>query len=290
MSEREISFLASKIYELYGTVKRARGAFLYTAKRVRLTDLYQEGGRAILGWGGSSAFTVFKDILSRGANGSFSTDYSPRLGRDSKKSQLSKALSTLLNSNRAAYFFPTKSAALSAALKISPNGTSVWKPWTGADVKFEEISCVLLEPPLAWASGIWILAILQDDSEENSGNQEIENLFSVPAPLAGAVTRSIYNLIAAVQERSEKDWFIYDKVLTKYWTRKGPYLFPKVPKGQYEDFILHCLKNEVVVSPEYECPSIVPFGANPGVFAKLQKNPFEFSSDVSESTPGGKAD
>lgn len=287
MSEREISFLASKIYELYGSVKRARGAFLYTAKRVRLTDLYQEGGRAILGWGGSSAFTVFKDILSRGANGSFSTDYSPRLGLDSKKSQLSKALSTLLNSNRAAYFFPSKSAALAAALKICPNGTSVWKPWGGADVKFEEIPCVLLEPPLAWASGIWILAILQNDSGENAENSEkvaIENLFALPAPLAGAITRSVYNLIAAIQERSEKDWFIYDKVLTKYWTRKGPYLYPKVPKERYEDFILHCLKNEVVVSPEYECPSIVPFGANPGVFSKLQKNPFEFSESKAEGT------
>ena len=61
----ELEVFASEISKRFGNVKRARGCFLYTEKGVRLTDLFQEGGRAILGWGGNSAFTVLKNVLSR---------------------------------------------------------------------------------------------------------------------------------------------------------------------------------------------------------------------------------
>ena len=69
----------------YGAVKRARGCHLYTSKGRRLTDMYQESGRAILGWGASRAMTEFKNIVNRGITGSFPTDYSARLEKAVKK-------------------------------------------------------------------------------------------------------------------------------------------------------------------------------------------------------------
>ena len=81
-------------------------------------------------------------------------------------------------------------------------------------------------------------------------------------------------MISALNSRLEKDWFIYDNVICGYWERKGPYLFPKVPKEKYRDFVLHCLNLGIVISPVYETPSIVPFGADRGVFSALKKNPF----------------
>ena len=42
------SELFIELHKRYGAVKRARGCFLYTSKGVRVTDLYQEAGRAIL--------------------------------------------------------------------------------------------------------------------------------------------------------------------------------------------------------------------------------------------------
>ena len=94
--------------------------------------------------------------------------------------------------------------------------------------------------------------------------------------MEAAYTRSIYDLIKALQEREEKHWFIYDKVLTKYFTRKGPYLYPKVPEEKYNDFVIHCLNQKIIISPDYTNPSIVPFKADKGVFSSLQKNPFVF--------------
>ena len=57
------SELFKELYNRFGAVRRARGCFLYTAKSHRVTDLYQEGGRAILGWEGGSAFTLMKNII-----------------------------------------------------------------------------------------------------------------------------------------------------------------------------------------------------------------------------------
>lgn len=46
----EVDFLNDAIAERFGFVRRARGPFLYTQKGVRLTDLYRDAGRAVLGW------------------------------------------------------------------------------------------------------------------------------------------------------------------------------------------------------------------------------------------------
>ncbi|MBQ7158133.1 MAG: hypothetical protein IJS09_01725 [Treponema sp.] len=260
----QVQHLAAEITSRYGTIKRARNCFLYTAKGVRLTDMFLESGRAILGWGGSSAFTMLKNVLGRGITGSFDTDFTPRA--EGGKSQLSRAVSELLASERDIYLFTSKQTALKTALETAPESTSLYKPWAES-ANWSDVSAVIIEPPLAWTPAYWILAV-------KTGTTVPAESAPIAAPLCAAITRSIYNLIAALQEREEKDWFIYDTVLTKYWTRKGPYLYPKMPQEVYALFVQHCLEQEIVISPVYEQPSIVPFGADKGVFRKLERNPF----------------
>ncbi len=262
--------LFAELYKLYGAVSRARGVFVYTKKGVRLTDLYQEEGRAILGWEGGSAFTMFKNVLSRGLTGSFICEDSSRL---------QKAVSKLLDSERAILCFENKTAAMEAGLFCSPNGTSVYRPWNPMyeTVNISEIDCVILTPPLAWSEQNTILAIKSNlIAEKPELIKQIRGTINLPFALEVAYTRAIFNLIKALQERQEKHWFIYDTILTKYWERKGPYLYPKLPKEKYNDFIIHCLNCGIVISPDYNNPSIVPFGAERGVFTKLKNSPFEY--------------
>ena len=272
--------LSKEIYSRFGTVKRARKCFLYTSKGTRLTDLYQEGGRAILGWGGS-VFTVFKNVLERGSTGSYFTDFSSPCGRE--RSQLDRAVSDLFGDERKAFTFSSKQAALEAAISLSQGSTSVWRPWNSVSVAPRTIDCIIFAPSLPWTSDIFILAV-KDSLAENLTVQDGEpNHFKgeafLTAPLCAAVTRSIHDLIKALQERDEKHWFIYDQIITKYWERKGPYLFPKVPESKYADFVLHCLDCNLVISPDFNQPSIVPFGADKGNFTLLKNKPFEYESD-----------
>lgn len=269
----KVQKLASLITSKYGTIKRARGPYLYTAKRVRLTDLFQEGGRAVLGWGseGTGAFKVFKNVISRGISGSFDTDFS--LNGNGGKSQLSRSVSELFAGDRTAFVFADKKSALSAGLVLSADSTSVYKPWNNSQVDWRSVDCILFMPVLPWCGSFYILAVkdeLLEDAECPDGEVKI------PAPLEAAFTRSVYDLIKALQTREEKNWFIWDKVLVKYFERKGPYLTPKVPEEKYNDFLEHCLEQGVVISPDYNLPSIVPFGADKGVFSKLEKNEFKW--------------
>ncbi len=269
--------LSKEIYSRFGTIKRARKCFLYTAKGVRLTDMCQEGGRAILGWGGS-VFTVFKNVLERGITGSYLTDFSAPCGRE--RSQLDRAVSGLFGDERKVFTFSSKEEALKAAISISSESTSVWKPWNDVNVDPCSIDCLVFVPALPWTNDIFILAVKSELPElsgsENELSERSRNQSFLPAPICAAVTRSVYDLIKALQEREEKQWFIYDQIISKYWERRGPYLFPKVPESKYADFVLHCLDCKLVISPEYNQPSIVPFGADKGNFTLLKNKPFDF--------------
>ena len=280
--------LPKEIFSRFGTIKRARKCFLYTAKGVRLTDMYQEGGRAILGWGGS-VFTVLKNVLERGITGNYFTDFSSPCGREG--TQLDRAVSALFGDERVAFTFSDKQAALEIGLYFSIESTSAWKPWNGANVDPRTIDCIVFEPPLPWADSIYVLAVKKDvikflALDEDGLKAQVQKFVTrfkdypgetfLSAPISAAVTRSIYDLVKALQEREEKYWFIYDQIITKYWERKGPYLFPKVPESDYSAFVLHCLDCHLVISPRYNQPSIVPFGADKGNFTLLKNKPFDF--------------
>ncbi|MCR5435611.1 MAG: hypothetical protein K6E97_00940 [Treponema sp.] len=253
-----VNDLANEIYKKYGTITRARECFLYTKKAIRLTDLFQEDGRAILGWRGNEAFTYLKNTLSKGLTGSFITEQSSRVN---------KAVNLLLNSKKNVFYFSSKSEALKECLKISPDNTSLYRPWNQENLDWSKTDCVIIAPPFPWTDTIYIAAVPTDADKINS--------IKIPFALENAIARSIYNLIKALQEREEKDWFIYDTILTKYFNRKGPYLFTKVSQNRYDDFIMHCLECEIIINPDYNKPSIVPFGADKGVFTKLKNNPFK---------------
>ena len=273
--------LYNELFKRYGAVTRARGCFLYTKKTVRLTDLFQENGRAILGWDAGSAFTFLKNTLNRGQVGGFITEDKGRHYR------LEKAVSELLGSLQKAclrkvFVFSTKSEAVRAGLSFSPESSAVWKPWLLEKPDWAGTDSVIIQPPLPWTDTVNILALKNDETTNEKLNDIIsgknktflDGTIELPFALEAAITKSIYNMIAALKVREEKDWFIYDTVLTKYWTRKGPYLYPKMAPENYEAFVLHCLDCGLVINPDYNSPSIVPFGADKGVFTKLKNNPF----------------
>lgn len=260
----EILSLSKDIFERYGAIKRARGCFLYTEKSIRLTDMYREGGRAILGWGGASAFTMLKNALNRGSTGSFFTR---------EVYQLDKAASALLDNKESGKPSRKVFVCHCASEVKAANGAKKYLPFSTESIDYNKEDIVIIEPPLPLSafSSVTLIAV----KAEKSGciEDEFSSVF-LTSTMAAAVARSLFDLIKAQGEWQEKDFFVYDSVLTKYWTRKGCYLFPKIKREDYDAFIRHCLECEIVISPIYDVPSIVPFGADKGVFSKLKNKPF----------------
>lgn len=230
--------LANEIFKRYGAVTRCRGHFIYTKKGVRLTDLYRENGRAVLGWK-TSAFTRFKDVLGRGITGTFFCEQGSNY-------QLCKAASAFAKKNVKAFYIKESDAA-------------------SLEGKVET-----LVPPLAWASDI-IIAYTGAD-QDSSLIESLEKLSVVlPSPLSAAIIRGIYDFVDALKTLQEKDFFLYDTVLNPYFVRQGMVLTPKITDAAlYDQFVLFCLDNGLVINPCVNGKSLVPFGVDKGVFTKLK--------------------
>jgi hypothetical protein len=250
--------LSEEIFKRYGAVTRARGYFLYTKKGVRLTDMFLEGGRAILGWHTGTAFTQMKNILSRGLTGSFRTE---------ERSRLEKAVSELLKKEVKVFCFADKKSALTASVSISKDNSAIWKPFN-KEIDYSAADSLILCPPLSWTNSIFLLAA--------DTNKELPGEIKLPFALETAVTRAIYDYIAEEKIREEKDWFIYDTFLNQYFTRKGCCLTPKVPREKYDEFVLYCLDNHLIINPHFEGESFVPYKVDKGNFSAIKNSPFKF--------------
>lgn len=299
-----------ELAERYGTIQRARGCYLYTRKGKRLVDMYQELGRAILGWGNSKAMTEFKNTMNRGLTGSFLTDYNYRLEKAVKAllpeydhvrwySSLpaaQQALSVYFGKDMTinigehpildttADQYPEEMLDYDLDEWLESNGVSRWRPWLDEawfnseqnipepvlEIHEKVQDAVVVVPPLALARTYYLITF------NDTGNRTIPPSDVLLPPVLAATARAIYDLIAELPCRSEKDWNQFDSIVLKYWKRKGPYLLPKVPQEKYKEFFLHCLDCGILISPNYRTPTIVPYGANAGDFKKLAKNPFKF--------------
>ena len=73
--------LLEEITKRYGAIKRARGCFLYTQSGTRITDLWLDGGRAVLGWGAGKSRLYFKNSIDRGFFGIYGSKFPQALGK-----------------------------------------------------------------------------------------------------------------------------------------------------------------------------------------------------------------
>ncbi|MEE0998737.1 MAG: hypothetical protein UIH41_03615 [Treponemataceae bacterium] len=285
MNQEAVCWLKNEIKKRYGNVKRARGIYLYTEKGVRLTDCYLDGGRGILGHGGGKAKTAFKDCFERGANGFYDSGLLPAFEKSVKK--LLPAEYTEIR------LYSEKTAAMLGETSLSLDGASdktypvLWRPWLDFAGKITEQptgypkievvynvtgafpAIVKIVPPFTYATDISVYAFSKACGEEMLQNLPENDV--VPSPLLAAYTRGFYDLLNSFSLFTEKDFKANSKALEPFFTRNQCYLFPKIPETQYKDFVLKCLEAGIVISPDYNVPSIIPWRANPGDIKKISK-------------------
>ena len=303
MNQEAVCWLKDEIKKRYGNVKRARGIYLYTEKSVRLTDCFLDGGRAILGHGGGKAKTAFKDCFERGANGFYDSGLLPafekavkqllprnfttiRLYTEKTAAPL-EGISYSLESSREkadAALEQTSYSLESAREKAEP---VLWRPWLEISGKSTEQptgypkiqivhnvegdfpAIVKIVPPFPYATELCVYAFSTACGEKMLQNLPKNDI--VPAPLLAAFTRGFYDLKIALGTYTENDFKANSKVFEPFFIRNQCYLFPKIPEEKYKDFVLKCLDIGIVISPDYNVPSIMPWKANPGDLKKISK-------------------
>ena len=128
---------------------------------------------------------------------------------------------------------------------------------------------VKIVPPFPYATELCVYAFSTACGEEMLQNLPKNDI--VPAPLLAAFTRGFYDLKIALGTYTENDFKANSKVFEPFFIRNQCYLFPKIPEEKYKDFVLKCLDIGIVISPDYNVPSIMPWRANPGDLKKISK-------------------
>ena len=301
MNQEAVCWLKNEIKKRYGNVKRARGIYLYTEKSVRLTDCFLDGGRAILGHGGGKAKTAFKDCFERGANGFYDSGLILAFEKSVKKLLPAEYTEIRLYSEKTAAMLGETSFSLESTQKkagaVSEQTSCVlesfpkkaepvlWRPWLDFAGKITEQptgypkievvynvtgdfpAIVKIVPPFTYATDISVYAFSNACSEEMLQNLPENDV--VPSPLLAAYTRGFYDLLNSFSLFTENHFKANSKALEPFFTRNQCYLFPKIPETQYKDFVLKCLDAGIVISPDYNVPSIMPWRANPGDIKKI---------------------
>lgn len=294
--------IKDEIRKRYGTVRRVYDYHLYTAKGVRLLDLCQEGGSAILGWRSGRAKLAFKNILDRGITGTFPTEIEDELVRSVQEllphyrtvrwyanrdrarmacahylglwSEIPLIESPLLHPEASLDIGPPGDSPHSASKTL--HGVPIWRPWLDeayytmsdrVDSAFlrevnDALDTMVLVSPLPFAGGCTVAVFAEE-------RDSILPSDSIAPALLGATARAFADLAQALSERTESDWARFDSYTQPFWDRRGPYLVPKIRKSKYREFFESCLDKGILVSPDYETPSIVPVIADPGEFKRL---------------------
>jgi hypothetical protein len=296
---------------LIPAISRARGFRLYTPDGRRIVDLWQYGGRAILGHNPPAVLREMKNTAGRGL-------FAPFPGPQEKR--LLKALSALLpgcgfrlfpddtalrrflaaSGIPAAVRDPALSpaaAGLSAAAgsPVEPFPPPVlWRPFLDGKPRTAspvENAASFLIPvlPLPWAGAPRVLAFDIADAAAMAAAPAGAGELLSPVILAAA-SRAVYDLAAALG-RGRPAFPKITRVLSRggFWRRRGIYLSPATVPGDkgYTALFRRFLDAGYLLPPGPDEPLILPEELSPGEEAKLAALLGAVTEDV--APPGGVA-
>ncbi len=249
-------------------IRRAREFRLYTADGRRIIDLWQAGGRAILGHRGGGVVSAVKRVLDRGVLTPFPSVQERRLeqalgrlfpelpaarvavfGSEERAiAALSRALAVPAEACLPAE--PTSCAAAGFAAPASDNRPDIWywRPFLPIHERWEHIIRSSAIIPVLPDGGLFpVQPVVFSRELELDLKSDL-----VPEPALAALTAAVHALASAHERRL---------LAVDGFTGIGPYLVPDTTDG-YDRLFDGCLDAGVLISPDPAVPSIVP-----GVFS-----------------------
>jgi hypothetical protein len=229
-------------------VLRARDFHLYLEGGRRLTDLWQNGGRAILGHKPPGVIREMKNAAERGLFVPFPHPMEKRF---------IKALSLLLP-GRVFRLYDGEGSLRRALEEAALPSPPLWRPFT------QPPADTLLRPSLPWPLAPLVLAAEQETLLPQGD-------LVVPVLLAAA-TRAIHDLVAS-DGRGEVRYPKVEKALAREgceWKQEGIYLWrPETTGEEWVEIWKRFLEAGFLLPPEKGDPLILPGTMSPGEEAKL---------------------
>jgi hypothetical protein len=238
-----------------GKIARARGFRLYTEDGRRLVDLWQDGGKALLGHNPAAVSGALKNAAGRGLCAALPSRAEDRFVR---------ALKTLFPAARGCVFLDAAFFSAPAELAREIN-VPLWRPFAADSGAVQNNPRFI--PVLPWPLAPAVLVRTTDSAPP------AERESPPPPPLIlAASTRAIYNL-AAAPERGSVRYSRVEAAVSRAdsgFQRDGIYLYARESAAsRWESVFSAFLRAGFLIPPAPAYPLILPAGLSPGEEARL---------------------
>ena len=271
-SERKLLLLLPKIL-------RARDFHLYTENGKRLTDLWLQGGRAILGHKPPRFLVELKNAAERGLFSPLPHPMERRIIKALSEFFPGRAFRLFLNEGsmlraleEAGYKGPFHDPAFPSN-NSEQRRVSLWRPFATFEKK---VTDTILIPVLPWPLGPEAL-VLEKSLDASFPAGEI-----IPPVLLAPAARALHNLAASLKEpgQGRQRYRKIEKVLAEQksgtslshaqWQRQGIYLTATGDISEkYEEMFQRFLEGGFLIPPSPDEPIILPASMSDGEESKL---------------------
>jgi hypothetical protein len=268
MERKKVVMVAeASLQTLLPVIRRARGYRLYAQDGRRYLDLWQGGGRAILGHRPARVTTVLKNVISTGLISDLPSVYTGRLERELGRYfpahphfRLAGSLGSALE--LASLYLGRALAAgeprdpLSGVRKARREA-ALWRPLLDAPVGATVLLPLL---PFCVAGAPVPVGFVEPPPADFPPSELIS-----PMVLAGAL-RALHDL----KRHSVPQWLRPDLLRgARGWRQTGPYVTPEFPEARYRAVFSAFLAEGVLLNPSFAEPSVLPSEASAGEVQKM---------------------
>ena len=275
---------------------RTRGYRLYDNGGRRYLDLYQDGGRGILGHRPSGMATALKDALGKGGLAPYPSILEKRLSRHLAEllpgytcfrlyASFERLLEAISLSIGTGLDESTGVSGGADTLVVSPlrltdpalprdtadcaadfsDGVEVplWRPFLSAGSSVVQLPGIIVPVlPFPGSMAPWVAAFRKDPVASVPASDTIS-----PAAVA-AMSRAVCDMISSVRSTPRDPW---TGVELPGWSRRGPYLTAECPAEAYRRRFRRYLDAGVLLNPRFPGPSILPREWSDGERALVKK-------------------
>ncbi len=240
-------------------IRRARLWRLYAYSGARFLDLWLDGGHSILGAKGKGIGTSVKAAVDMGLSRPLPSVHEPRLRKEIVKRWPAYPHAVLFRSEaRAAQAL--RDLGIVDFRIIRPFGEYLDIDNAGRTAR---VALPVLPCPAPFAPGVLLFA---DPNEA----LRVPGELVPPVQLSGLIT-ALREFDAFAESYSEQLWRRFDRFIAGIFERRGPYLVPLYARERHPEYFLECLEAGLLLSPDYESPSIIPGDFDDGELAKLPR-------------------
>jgi hypothetical protein len=276
---------ALELLEILPAMRRARGWRLYGADNTRILDMYLDGGRSVAGRRSGASGRLEKECIDRGLDSSFRTFWKRRLEKE--------ILAWLPGYARVRFFASETEALLALAdkdadfadrLRAGDSFSDALRFFAESilvEAPFSEYRTDLAKDPSSRAFGgrlaaaflplapAWSLGVILEKKESEYWEDRAAAA-PIPTIKLAAAARSLSDFTAFVKDYGEKNWAAIDPFIAGLFLRSGPWLYPAYPREEHASVFAACLKKHILISPDYDSPSLVPGEFDAGEVSPLK--------------------